>query len=370
MSGDNNQTVVISICLCFATLSLFASVITLILIKRLKKWNGYLQLVVSLTICQIAYDIGFYPLPWFYTRVGELLFILLNTSGGLASSLWSNAIILVTCHIVMHLRSVDIIKMYPLYFTLVMVPSLSVAIVSAVFPDSSYTQMAYLAIRSLSILVNIVAILIIFCKISRMQKEGDVREDPNCNPVFVLSKRLVYYCMVQTVTRIGSSWYQLQYGFGGTYDADSASTLETAVYFSEFILNPSAGIGYLIVFLYIQPDAVGELRSLLRPRKFSRKKRLCGPRESLLDGIADDFTDPMLSEESANNNSLRRRSSSSQDSSFFPMLGWSPGTAPTVFPLLGMDEDGLAQEIDRRYSQAVFTPTRKHMGTASQAPSS
>ena len=34
------------------------------------------------------------------------------------------------------------------------------------------------------------------------------------NPVFLLSKRLVYYCVVQTVARIGSSWYQLAYGFG------------------------------------------------------------------------------------------------------------------------------------------------------------
>lgn len=34
------------------------------------------------------------------------------------------------------------------------------------------------------------------------------------NPVFLLSKRLVYYCIVQTVTRIASSWYQLAYGFG------------------------------------------------------------------------------------------------------------------------------------------------------------
>lgn len=37
---------------------------------------------------------------------------------------------------------------------------------------------------------------------------------PNSNPVFLLSKRLVYYCIVQTVARIGSSWYQLAYGFG------------------------------------------------------------------------------------------------------------------------------------------------------------
>jgi hypothetical protein len=76
--------------------------------------------------------------------------------------------------------------------------------------------------------------------------------------------RLVYYCIVQTITRIGSSWYQLQYGFGSAaeYDATDASLLKSTIYLSEFILNPSAGIGYLVIFLNIQPEAWRELKRL------------------------------------------------------------------------------------------------------------
>ena len=158
-----------------------------------------------------------------------------------------------------------------------MIPSSTVSIAAiAVYSRESYEHnviVTYFVLRCASIVLNLCAISIIFLKISSMQDQADnipqvteqtptnsghrknvltgankyegesvkasdpISDDmpdddrnegdgapsftpsptlaPNfhTNPVFILSKRLVYYGIVQTVTRIGSSWYQLAYGF-------------------------------------------------------------------------------------------------------------------------------------------------------------
>ena len=114
VDDSDHQFMAICFAVGFATISLLASLLTLYLIKRLKKWNGYIQLVVSLTVCQIIYDISFFFLP-LSTMWGEYIYVFLNTFGGLASSLWSNVIILVTARIVILLRTVDTLKLVNCY---------------------------------------------------------------------------------------------------------------------------------------------------------------------------------------------------------------------------------------------------------------
>jgi hypothetical protein len=112
VSNRDNQLAAISLSIGMATISLLASLLTLYLIKKLakKKSNGYMSLVMSLTACQVVYDIGFYFFLWYDLRIGEILFSFFNTWGGVASALWSNIIILVTCHIILNLRSIDLEK--------------------------------------------------------------------------------------------------------------------------------------------------------------------------------------------------------------------------------------------------------------------
>jgi hypothetical protein len=75
--------------------------------------------------------------------------------------------------------------------------------------------------------------------------------------------RLQYYCLVQIISRIGATWYQIQFGFRETV-TQSSSSFQTAVFAVQFLLTPTAGIGYLIVFLAMQPEALSRLRDLLQ----------------------------------------------------------------------------------------------------------
>ena len=110
MHDADHQFLAVALAVGCATVSLLASLLTLYLIRRLAKWNGYIQLVVSLTVCQIIYDISFFFLPLTATW-GRYFYVCLNTFGGLTSSLWSNVIIMVTARIVILLRTVDTLKL-------------------------------------------------------------------------------------------------------------------------------------------------------------------------------------------------------------------------------------------------------------------
>jgi hypothetical protein len=110
ISNRDNQLAAVTLSVVMATISLLASLLTLYLIRKLRKSNGYMHLVMSLTACQVVYDIGFYFFLCYHLNIGVILFNFFNTWGGVASALWSNIIILVTCHIILNLRSIDIEK--------------------------------------------------------------------------------------------------------------------------------------------------------------------------------------------------------------------------------------------------------------------
>jgi hypothetical protein len=262
----------------------------------------------------------------------------------------------------------------------VFLPSITIASLAAVFLNNPSVLLAYFILRTVSIAINLIAIIVIFYKIYRLRKKDPLFQ-PNADPAYVLSKRLVYYCVIQTITRIGSSWYQLQYGFGSAaeYDASQASLLKSGIYLSEFILNPSAGIGYLIIFLKIQPDAWKELKSLFgwKDSKSSAilSTKTLGPtrvvesdfrQNSTATPLLDDGTMCRSMSESSKyymyssevdqsgghgiDENFRDSSSSRLDPEDDNRISMGTSSTPeSLFPLLEMDEADLAREIDRRY---------------------
>jgi hypothetical protein len=261
-------------------------------------------------------------------------------------------------------------------------PSITIASLAAIFLNNPYVLLAYFVLRTASIAINLIAILIIFYKIYCLRKKDPLFQ-PNSDPAYVLSKRLVYYCVIQTITRIGSSWYQLQYGFGSAadYDATHASLLKSIVYLSEFILNPSAGIGYLIIFLKIQPDAWKELKklfgwkdskSVITSTKSLGSAGVVESADYRHDSTATPLLDDMTrcgsvsskyflysTETDQGIGEIRDTGSSSshhdpEDDNNRISMGTS-STPESLFPLLDMDEADLAREIDRRYhNQHVY----------------
>jgi hypothetical protein len=69
----------------------------------------------------------------------------------------------------------------------------------------------------------------------------------------VLVDRLKYYPIVQIISRIGPSWYEIEYGYNFT--ATDISLTRCISDISVSILAPVAAIGYFAIFLLMQPKA-------------------------------------------------------------------------------------------------------------------
>ncbi len=167
----------------------------------------------------------------------------------------------------------------------------------------------------------------------------------NHNPIFVLAMRLQYYCIVQTVSRIGASWYQFTYGFD--YDPSTASTLQSIAFITQSALTPSAGFGYLIVFLLIQPQAWVTLKDMLPCKGCCRLFTLTS--FSPTKGVVTSLTtsgQPLVENYFKSDSEVLTSPSFEVDSASV----WRE----SEFPLLEMDEDEIASQIDRFNTENRF----------------
>ena len=149
----------------------------------------------------------------------------------------SNVIILVTYRIAKNLKSLDIKDEYIYYLVTIIIVSSSMAVANAIAFDNEGVDYTYLSLRSISIIFNIALFLLIMQKLYvllhepipekiRHSKDETAATTHQDNPVYVLVMRLQYYCIVQTISRLGASWYQLQYGFNAdSYDSNRDSTI-------------------------------------------------------------------------------------------------------------------------------------------------
>ncbi len=96
----------------FAVISCIASVINIVIITKMEKYTGHVLIVLSMTTCQLIYDVSFYPgvvsLPssdsWLVVTANILQLI-----GGLGSSLYSNYMSFVVLYVIRQRTLFDVI---------------------------------------------------------------------------------------------------------------------------------------------------------------------------------------------------------------------------------------------------------------------
>lgn len=238
-------------------ISLFFSLLTLWLIYSMKKRNGYLLLIVQLTIAQAIYDISIVmiagPIEVYLTYTG------LRTISGLASTLWTNVISFVVLYVVWYLRVYDIQGNIYLLSSIVMIPSISIGLsIPLVISNLSALSIAsyfYSYFRWASIVFNVVVYLVLTLKLkARRFKRSRLLGPEGIDPIEVLTHRMKYYPIVQVITRGGSLWYESQYGYGYSYFLSTSTEYRVSVMVYAICL-PVAGIGYFLIFVLLCPGA-------------------------------------------------------------------------------------------------------------------
>lgn len=228
----------------------------------------------SMALCQLIFDVSFSrhitsdssyvsSKSEFTTELWDGL----QFFGGLSVSLWTNVLACVVVKVVVTFEGYNIRKNFYKLCAIVLIPSIAVAVLNIALYQKGSTGgeqdrmgMIYTYSRTFSILINFVAYGIIAV---RARKITDLSGEVSAQQLMIneLSRRMIYYPLMQTVSRIGASIYEPMYGYGPYLGHTSNTEFGIACLYA--ITAPAAGIGYMVIFLLMQPYAYEQFVSIL-----------------------------------------------------------------------------------------------------------
>jgi len=232
--------------------------------------NLYLRCVVYMTVCQMTYDISIFPiLHACSAKSGNGfctgLFSFGYSFGGAGAAVWSLYLILLAMFTVqagrqptqkeqlwVTLGSFFILACYGVpYFTAGYEASQSLAGLKK-FGD---LLVIYNYLRLAIIGLSFIAVSRMWLLLNRVTAEGQRKK----SPLYHLLRKLVLYPIVQCVTRLGTTPYDLWYHSTFASYPENGDGFQTFLAYLEVILAPTAGIGAFLVFLVMQPGAKVQL---------------------------------------------------------------------------------------------------------------
>ncbi len=287
-----------TILLCTTTVSFLCTILTLYLIYDLNVWNGHILLVYILTLFQLLYDLSFYFLIGFRQSVFYAFYKFLAITSGTFVSLWINFISLILYYTIIHLESFDIKRHYWKVLIANVFVSLSLASVVTTYyllnDDNNNAELVFYWLRIASIAFNLIIYIITTIYLqevyfdtrfltsptkANMPAKSTATTRSSLQPMdyhtmlrvqtrdllLVLSNRLKYYPVVQIISLAGAAWWEYRYGFETDSFDNTSFTIgkEASLYLFTFC-SPTAGAGYFIVFLLVQPLVYERLRKLVK----------------------------------------------------------------------------------------------------------
>ena len=266
---NEQQLIIIYLSYIISSISLVCTLLNLWLIRIMKKWNGYLAIITTMCYCQIVYDLSF---SLHISAADDNFLIALWNSlqffGGISVSIWTNILAFVILRVVVNMKSTDILKNFYWLAAIALLPAVLIAILLLVLQlvgteSQSYAiEELYYWSRLVSIFINFVIHAVVSYK-SYITKSAKTwtRRTPQEIAIQILSQRMIYYPLMQALSRLGASWYEALYGFG-PYPGNT-SNYQFGLACLYVGLSPATGIGYLIVFLLMQPYAIDQVKALL-----------------------------------------------------------------------------------------------------------
>lgn len=264
-----------SLVLVITTISIVASLTTIHIMNKMNVWNGYVLLVYAVAVAQTFYDVSFYFLLGGSDEMGFCLYRAWNSASGVSVILWINVMSTLVFYTTLYMVSFRV-KDYFYHMSCVIIAlSLLMGIPDFITclrePNDNQTNWIYYGIRLVSIFYNILVYIFItvllhlpysislchwtISDIGLRRKTNDL--------LVVLVRRLKYYPIVQVISRVAALIWDAQYGFGEYTWAQNKSVMEVVVQILYDITNPCAGIGYFLVFLWVQPSAYACFREMV-----------------------------------------------------------------------------------------------------------
>lgn len=246
--------------------SLLCGFLTLYIIQSMQTRNGYVLLVFALAFIHILYNLSYFLR--FANDVSFCPYKALNSATGTAVCLCINTMSMIIYYTAMYQVSFRVRPHFWKIMTFVVGCSCAVGLAEgiscAIDPSFYKIYWLFFAVRFGSIIFNSLIYIIVTVTINlpyRSQICGWTLSDfamrrKTNELIIALVTRLRYYPIVQILTGICGIWWDLEFGFDPVRGSPEHYTLvETICTFMYAITNPWAGIGYFLIFLYVQPSA-------------------------------------------------------------------------------------------------------------------
>jgi hypothetical protein len=275
--GTIHSQVFVSLALLASVFSSASSATIIALIRKMGIWNLHVSLIFAMTVFELMYDVTFFSGMVntgsfeisVFSNIAQLL-------GGTTSSIISNVIAGVALYVVFYKRTIDVQRYYVLVISICSVPGLVIAILYiTALSEEKYKYLAnvsvlgiYYFVRLVSIGINFVCSICTAWLIRRMKSQSTTKTASEV-AISTMSIRLLYYPLVQAVGRTGCAWYEMQYGYnfsrdsGFNFNPSYTNDEQFAAQCLMVICTPLISIGYLTIFLIMQPDAWVKLQQYL-----------------------------------------------------------------------------------------------------------
>lgn len=239
-----------------------ASALMILIIRRMRPMTSHVYLIFCMSLFQLLYNAVFFfkdGTAGFDVKVfATVVFIFC----GVATSFLSNWIAFSMFSTVIYRKKFDVFQnLLKVHLSNVLPATVVSALyLISVLPrnhsrhtlNNILVEYVYNFIRFGSILVNFVLIVATAVYVSQMfsGKSNSTSADV---AILTLCKRMIFYPVIQTVGRAGSAWYDLAYGLD--YDPTHPGDIRYSSLLFMVIITPLVSVGYLIVFLWMQPKA-------------------------------------------------------------------------------------------------------------------
>jgi hypothetical protein len=156
-----------------ASISLIAEFLTLFLIHKINRWNGFMLLIYAMTLCSIIFDIYFYfEFAKNYTTHYFALFI--GSFGGLSVTIWTNIISSILVYSIATMSFIDIYKNLFSYCLMALGFPIIFSSLGLVFESQESIDFwldSYYLLRIFSIVLNVVIYCIVYQLINNLDAQ-------------------------------------------------------------------------------------------------------------------------------------------------------------------------------------------------------
>lgn len=292
MGSNDRLDVYSTLVMSCAVVSCTASILNLAIIYDMKTWTGYIALITVMSACQLLYDLSFFSTK--YSVISGIdesnpIFIISSICqcvGGLVEALICNEMSAVVLYTVKYQSSFDILDNFNWLLSIAFTPPMIAVLFFVLYLSMNMESLndtaiyIYLFVRLVSV-VSIIAIHVYTSyHVYRTTKNATMtRKDI---AIQTLIRRLQWYPILQASTRLPYFFYEFYFTFLfspfshiNTKPIQSSDNFEFVIIIVTVLLQPAISVGYLAIFLAMQPNALKcVLSRLMTGQRYVLHKKL------------------------------------------------------------------------------------------------